>query len=178
MLQQARDSHTLVQRYEEATGRSKRQLLHDAAATEDGHLLKINGSGENLLDIARRIKAAQKTIKAVERRAKVATGEFARALETIAVGQANSRARQAGIDERQPAAGGEPCQASHEPRARTPRSYPGRQYWPDAGGRQVRIPARLQVRNLRDLVDSAVAVACDCGPEPDNSHSGPYGGDG
>jgi RNA polymerase primary sigma factor len=91
MLQQARDSHTLVQCYEEATGRSKRQLLHDAAATEDGDLLKINGSGENLLDIARRIKAAQKTIKAVERRAKVATGEFARALETIAVGQANSR---------------------------------------------------------------------------------------
>ena len=91
MLQQARDSQTLVQRYEEATGRSKSQLLHDAAAAEDGHLLKINGSGENLLDIATRIKAAQKTIKAVERRAKVATGEFARALETIASGQAKSR---------------------------------------------------------------------------------------
>jgi RNA polymerase primary sigma factor len=91
MLQQARDSHTLVQRYEEATGRSKWQLLHDAAAAEDGHLPKINGSGENLLDIATRIKAAQKTIKAVECRAKVATGEFARALETIALGQAKSR---------------------------------------------------------------------------------------
>jgi RNA polymerase primary sigma factor len=91
MLQQARDSHTLVQCYEEATGRSKRQLLHDAAAAEDSDLLKTNGSGENLLDIATRIKAAQKTIKAVEHRAKVATGEFVRALETIAVGQATSR---------------------------------------------------------------------------------------
>jgi RNA polymerase primary sigma factor len=91
MLQQARDSHTLVQRYEEATGRSKWQLLHDAAVAEDGHMLKINGSGENLRDIATRIKAAQKTITAVERRAKVAPGEFARALETIALGQAKSR---------------------------------------------------------------------------------------
>ena len=76
LLQQARDSHTLVQRYEEATGRSKSQLLHEAAEAEDRrHLLKINGSRENLLDIAARIKEAQKTIKAVERRVKVATGE-------------------------------------------------------------------------------------------------------
>jgi RNA polymerase primary sigma factor len=54
-------------------------------------VLKINGSRENLLDIAARIKAAQKTIKEVERRVKVATDEFARSFETIASGQAKSR---------------------------------------------------------------------------------------
>ena len=92
LLQEARDSQTLIQRYEEATGRSKSQLLREAAEAEDRrHVLKINGSRENLLDIAARIKEAQKTIKEVERRVKVATDEFARSLETIASGQAKSR---------------------------------------------------------------------------------------
>jgi hypothetical protein len=54
-------------------------------------VLKLNGSYENLLDIAARIKAAQKTIKEVERRVKLAIDEFARSLETIASGQAKSR---------------------------------------------------------------------------------------
>ena len=92
MLEKARDSQTLIQRYEEETGRSKSQLLREAAEAEDHrHALKINGSRENLLDIAARIKEAQKTIKEVERRVKVATDEFARSLETIASGQAKSR---------------------------------------------------------------------------------------
>jgi RNA polymerase primary sigma factor len=93
LLQEVRDSQTLIQRYEEASGRSKSQLVREAAkAAEDRrHVLKINGSRENLLDIAARIKVAQKTIKGVERRVKVATDEFARSLETIASGQAKSR---------------------------------------------------------------------------------------
>jgi len=92
LLQEARDAQTLIQRYEQATGRGKSQLLREAAAAEDRrHVLKINGSHENLLDIAARIKAAQKTVKEVERRVKVASEEFARSLETIASGQAKSR---------------------------------------------------------------------------------------
>ena len=92
LLQEARDSQTLIQRYEEATGRSKSQLLCEAAEADDRrHVLKINGSRENLLDIAARIKEALKTIKGIERRVKVATDEFARSLETIASGQAKSR---------------------------------------------------------------------------------------
>jgi RNA polymerase primary sigma factor len=91
-LQKARDSQTLIQRYEEATGRSKSQLLREAAGTEDRrHVLKIDGSRENLLDIAARVKEAQKTIREVERRVKVATDEFARSIETIASGQDKSR---------------------------------------------------------------------------------------
>jgi RNA polymerase sigma factor (sigma-70 family) len=92
LLQEARDSHTLIQCYEKATGRSKSQLLREAAETGDRrHVLKINGSRENLLDIAARIKGAQKTVKEVECRVKVATKDFARSLETIASGQAKSR---------------------------------------------------------------------------------------
>src|SRR5229473_1360468 len=92
LLHEARDAQTLIQRYEEATGRSESQLLREAAEAEDRrHVLKINGGRENLLDIAVRIKEAQKTVKEVERRVKVATEEFAHALATIASGQAKSR---------------------------------------------------------------------------------------
>jgi RNA polymerase primary sigma factor len=92
LLQEARDAQMLIRRYEEATGCSKSQLLREAVAAEDRrHLLKINRSRENPLDIATRIKAAQKTINEVECRVKLATDEFARSLETIASGQAKSR---------------------------------------------------------------------------------------
>jgi RNA polymerase primary sigma factor len=92
LLQPAHDARTLIQRYEQATGRSKSQLLREAAAAVDRrHVLQINGSRENLLDIAVRIKQAQKTIKEVERRVKVATDELARSLATIKSGQDKSR---------------------------------------------------------------------------------------
>jgi RNA polymerase primary sigma factor len=92
LLRQARDAHSLIQRYEQATGRSKSQLLREAAEVEDRrHLLKVNGSRENLLDIALRIKESQKTVREVEHRVKVPTDEFARSLETVASGQDKSR---------------------------------------------------------------------------------------
>ena len=92
LLQEARDAQTLIQRYEEATGRSQSQLLREAVGAEDHrHVLMINGNRESLLDVAARIKAAQKTIKEVERRVNLATDEFAQSLETIASGQAKSR---------------------------------------------------------------------------------------
>ena len=55
--------------------------------------------------------------------------------------------------------GGEPAprhlhrQEIHQPRPAVPRPDPGRQYRPDEGGRQIRIPPRLQVLDLRHLVD-------------------------
>jgi hypothetical protein len=38
------------------------------------------------------------------------------------------------------------CQEIHQPRPAIPRPDPGRQYRPDEGGGQIRIPPRLQVR--------------------------------
>src|SRR6202165_3602550 len=70
-LDQFRRAHQSVQQYEEPPGRSKNQLLKEAAEAEDRrHLLKVNGTRENLLDIAARIREAQRTMKAVERRVK------------------------------------------------------------------------------------------------------------
>jgi RNA polymerase primary sigma factor len=92
LLHEAHDARMLLQRYEQATGRSKSQLLREAAAAVDRrHVLLINGSRENLLDIAGRIKQAQKAIKEVERRVKVPTDELARSLAVIASGQDKSR---------------------------------------------------------------------------------------
>ena len=45
------------------------------------------------------------------------------------------------------------CQEIREPRPAIPRPDPRGQYWADEGGRQIRIPSRLQVLDLRHLVD-------------------------
>src|SRR5579863_819394 len=91
-LQQYRIAQHTIAKYEEATGRSRTHLLKDAAEAEDRrHVLKINDVRENLLDIAARIRLAQKTIREVERKAKDTGEEYARKLETIAAGQDKSR---------------------------------------------------------------------------------------
>ena len=92
VLQQYRIAHHTIDKYEEATGRSRTHLLKEAAEAEDRrHVLKINDVRENLLDIAARIRLAQKTIREVEKRAKNTGEEYARKLETIAAGQDKSR---------------------------------------------------------------------------------------
>jgi RNA polymerase primary sigma factor len=92
LLKDALDCRALIERYEEATGRTKTQLLREAGEAEDRrHVLKVNGTRENLLDIAARIKEAQKHIREVERRVKADTEAFTRSIETIASGQDKSR---------------------------------------------------------------------------------------
>jgi RNA polymerase primary sigma factor len=92
LLQESRAAQAMIQHYEEATGRSKSQLLREAGEAEDRrHVLKVNGTRENLLDIASRIKEGQKVIREVERRVKASTEDFAKSLETVASGQDKSR---------------------------------------------------------------------------------------
>jgi hypothetical protein len=49
------------------------------------------------------------------------------------------------------------------------RPDPGRQHRPDEGGRQVRIPPRLQVRDLRHLADTGSAAHWPTSPTPSAS---------
>jgi RNA polymerase primary sigma factor len=92
MLYEYRRDQRLIERYEQETGRSKSQLLKEAGEAEDRrHVLKVGDSRENLLDIAQRIRDAQKAIRLVEKRVKASGEEFARALETVAAGQDKSR---------------------------------------------------------------------------------------
>jgi RNA polymerase primary sigma factor len=92
LLAQYDDSTSMISRYEQATGRTRSHLLKEAAEAEDRrHVLKVEGVRENLLDIAARIKQAQKTVRDVERRAKSDGDQFARSLEIISAGQSKSR---------------------------------------------------------------------------------------
>jgi RNA polymerase primary sigma factor len=92
LLGDYRDALRTIHHYEEATGRSRTQLLKEAAEAEDRrHVLKVNDSRENLLDIAARIRQSQKTTREIERRVKASGEEAARALETIAAGQDKSQ---------------------------------------------------------------------------------------
>lgn len=91
-LEQYNQAQQTILHYEEATGRSRTYLLKEAAEVEDRrHLLKVNGARENLLDIAARLREANRTKKAIERRVKASGEEFARSLEIIAAGQDKSR---------------------------------------------------------------------------------------
>ena len=91
-LHQYRVAQYTIAKYEEATGRSRTHLLKEAAEAEDRrHVLKINDVRENLLDIAAKIRQAQKTVRDIEKKAKATGEEYARKLETIAAGQDKSR---------------------------------------------------------------------------------------
>ena len=92
LLGDYRDASRTIRDYEEATGRSRTQLLKEAAEAEyRRRVLKVNDSRENLLDIAARIRQSQKTTREIERRVKASGEEAARSLETIAAGQDKSQ---------------------------------------------------------------------------------------
>ena len=72
-----------------------------------------------------------------------------------AEGRARGAAGEEGDGRGEPAPRHLDRQEIHQPRPAVPRPDPGRQHRPDEGGRQVRVPPRLQVLDLRDLVDPA-----------------------
>ena len=65
-------------------------------------------------------------------------------------------------------------QEVHQPRPAVPRPDSGRQHRPDEGGRQVRIPPRLQVLDLRHLVNSPGDHPLDRRPGAHDPHSRPH----
>ena len=91
-----------------------------------------------------------------------------------AEGRARSGDRQEGNGRGQPAPRHLHRQEIHQPRPAVPRPDPGRQYRPDEGGRQVRVPPRLQVLDLCDLVDPAGDHPLDRRPGAHDPHSGAH----
>ena len=92
LLNEHRAAQALIHRYETATARSRTQLLREAAGAEDRrHILKVNGTRENLLDIAARIREAQRTMRSVERKAMADGEQLANSLAVIGAGLGKSR---------------------------------------------------------------------------------------
>ncbi len=65
-------------------------------------------------------------------------------------------------------------QEIHQSRAAIPRPDPGRQYRPDEGGRQIRVPPRLQILDLCDLVDPPGDHPLDRRPGAHHPHPGAH----
>ena len=82
--------------------------------------------------------------------------------------------RQTRNDRGQPAPGDLDRQEVHQPRPAVPRPDPGRQHRPDEGGGQVRIPPRLQVLDLRHLVDPPGDHPLDRRPGAHHPHPGAH----
>ena len=74
----------------------------------------------------------------------------------------------------QPAPGHLHRQEIHQSRPLLPRPDPGRQHGPDEGGREIRIPPRLQVFHLRHLVDSPGHHPLHRRPGPHHPHPGAH----
>ena len=69
--------------------------------------------------------------------------------------------------------------AKKQPRARAPagRPHSGGEHRPDARGQQVRLPPRVQVQHVRDVVDSPGDLARARRPGAHHPHAGAHGGD-
>ncbi len=94
--------------------------------------------------------------------------------EPGAEGREGSPPGQEGDGRGQPAPRDLDRQEIHQPRPAVPRPDPGRQHRPDEGGRQVRVPPRLQVLDLRHLVDPPGDHPLDRRPGPHHPHPGAH----
>jgi hypothetical protein len=104
----------------------------------------------------------------------ISISEFRRIVHDGAEGRARGAHRQEGNGRGQPAPRDLHRQEIHQPRPAVPRPDPGRQHRPDEGGRQVRVPPRLQVLHLRHVVDPAGDHPLDRRPGAHHPHPGAH----
>ena len=89
-------------------------------------------------------------------------------------GRARGQPGEEGDGRGQPAPRDLDRQEVHQPRPAVPRPDPGRQHRPDEGGRQVRVPPRLQVLDLRHVVDPPGDHPLDRRPGAHHPHPGAH----
>ena len=120
------------------------------------------------------IKTAMRKVVVVEEEARVDRARAALDVPRPPRGRAHGRARQERARRGEPAPRRLDREEVHEPRPAVPGPDPGGQHRPDEGGRQVRVQARLQVLDLRDVVDPPGDHPRDRRPGAHDPHPGPH----
>ena len=104
----------------------------------------------------------------------MALGEFRRIVNTVQKAEREARIAKKEMVEANLRLVDFDRQEVHQPRSAVPGLDSGRQHRPDEGGRQVRVSSRLQVLDLRDLVDQAGDHAFDRRSGADDPYPGPH----
>ena len=121
-----------------------------------------------------RIKEIRGLVHELAGQTGVEIGEFRKIVHMVQKGEREARQAKKEMVEANLASRHLDRQEIHQPRPAIPRFDPGRQYRPDEGGRQIRIPPRLQVLDLRHLVDPPGDHAFDRRPGAHHPHSGAH----
>ena len=119
---------------------------------------------EEKKNLLRRQKELKVQVKTMADELEETPDQLMRTIETISRGEIQAEQGKKELVEANLRPGRLDRQELHEPRPAVPRPDPGRQHRPDEGGRQVRVSPRLQVLDLRDLVDPPGHHPRDCGP--------------
>ena len=123
---------------------------------------------------ARQIATIRSDVAAVAARSRPADRRLSPHRPDRPEGRARSPSGQEGNGRGQPAPRDLDRQEIHQPRPAVPRPDPGRQHRPDEGGRQVRVPPRLQVLDLCHLVDPPGDHPLDRRPGAHHPHPGAH----
>ena len=115
---------------------------------------------------------AQRKLIAVEEATRMSIAEIKEINRQMSIGEAKARQERNGRS--QPATGDLDCEEIHQPWPAVPGPDSGRQHRPYEGGGQIRISSRLQVFDLRDLVDSPGDHALDCRSGAHHSNPGAH----
>ena len=121
-----------------------------------------------------RIKELRGTIHALATETGLEIGEFHEIVNMVKKGESEARRAKKEMVEANSAPRDLYREEIHRPRLAVPRPDPGRQHRSDEGRRQIRLPPRLQVLDLRDVVDPAGNHALDRRPGAHHPHSGAH----
>jgi len=116
------------------------------------------------------IRRYQRRMATIEEETTLTVGQIKEISRRMSIGEAKARRAKKEMVEANLRLG----KKIHQPWPAVPGPYPGRQYWPDESGRQIRIPARLQVFNLCHLVDSTGDHPLHCRPGAHHTNTGTY----
>ena len=158
-----------------ASASSDRSAATAARATPR-HEARLNATATGALEAPQRSEAhAEGASKKVEEELKLDVDERpARTVRGDPRRRAHGRAGEGRARRGEPPPRRLDREEVHEPRPAVPRPDPGGQHRPHEGRRQVRVQARLQVLDVRDVVDPAGDHARDRRPGADDPHPGPH----